>query len=158
MSNSEALTKELFHKNTVKTNHLASISVAVLGIVFAVLAVLDHVEIYDLGGEIFRWIMFGLAVMDILVWPIAKALRYDHAIIRILILTTITISSGVIFFLYPLDAPFILYGPMVISCLYYQRKTIHATAVLSGLLFIAALLANVIFEQKEGYLQALHAL
>lgn len=154
---SRQIKQEIFYENEVRTNRRASISLEIMGILLLALNVLDVLAIYDLGGEICRRGMFFAAVLSCSVLPIAWKFKFKAKWIKKAIIASVLVSSSVCFFLYPLNADFLSYGAIIISAMYYDRKLIRRTGVISCILYGALLQANIILEKTSPEINAFHA-
>lgn len=149
-------TKELFHSNDVKNNQLTAVAVLILGIMYLAVAVLFNVEAYDTLSINVGKILMAIGFFDVFVSFIAILLHFDNKILRGFLIASITISSGIIYFLYPMVAFFVTYGPVLISALYYDKKFIHRVAVINYFFVCTLLWLNVYFENASAFIKELH--
>lgn len=151
------LVRELYTENAISTNRLAAKALLVLGLFVCCLAGLDLFHLYRLGGVWARRGVFISGLMGVSCLPLASHFDYKARWIKHYFMGMIVISSGISFFLYPFNANFLTYGPIVISAMYYDPRIIKRTAVFSWITYVSLLLANCILEETSAVMQAFHA-
>lgn len=154
--NDSAIKEKLFFDNEVKTNRLASIALGIMGLTLAALILLDALGIYELGGKVCWNGLFISGIIDCSVYPIARFFNFNKKWIKRLILAAVIISSSICFFLYPLNADFLTYGPIIISAMYYDRSVIKLTGVITCVCYGLMLQANVVFESTWEEIRLFH--
>lgn len=157
-TNKYDFTEKLFHKNEVKHNKFSSIAVLVLGIVYLAMSVLYKFGLYDLVYATIAVILHLIGWLDVFVYLICRYLKYDSKNLRVLIIVAIILTSGTGFFFYPMTSTFILYGPVVISALYYDKKLVHRIAAINWLTYSVLLWLNVVVEKVSPVMQNYHAI
>lgn len=148
----------LFRENEIKTNKIASVTILIAGLFFMLLSHLDKIGVYNLGIELCRWYLFLAGLINVAIFVVAVFKDYKPTWLKRLIIAGIVTSSAVVFNFYPLNAPFIVYGPIIISAMYYDRSTIHRTALYCWILFTVLLWGNVLADAKLGVMYELHVI
>lgn len=152
-----ALTSDLFRENEISTNRIASVALLIFGALLSFLGISDVTELYDLGGNICRYLVLGCGIASMAVYPVSRAVRYEPRWVKFVILGMVLLASTVVFFLYPTNALFLCYGPIIISAMYYDHATIRWTALLSWILFCMVLLLSVHLEKTSAIMRTYRA-
>lgn len=150
-------TEKLLHQNEIKTNRLTAWSIGALGILYMIVAVLGFFDIYDLADKKVGSMMFIFGAYDVMFALIAFFLKFDFRFLRDLLIGCVIISSGVLFFFYPYVAFFMIFGPIVLSCLYFDRKLVARTSAISWIVVSFILWANTFLEQEGMFVSELHS-
>lgn len=160
MNNDTPLVEKLSYENEIVTNRRISILVLITGIIFLLLAFLDYLKLYELGVPLCRLLVFLAGITDVAAYVTAVVLRKKNKwmkVIKFILLNALLITNGILYFLYPLNADFITYGPIIISAAYYNKKFIRRNALASWLLYGMLLFANCYLEATNAMIQNHHA-
>lgn len=156
MTENNQVIDQLFKENEIKTNKVAATVIGLMGALFIFVAILDTVGVYNLGASFCKWIMYVSGIVAVIVYPIAKRVDYDKTWVKDIMLGAILITSSLSFFLYPLNADFITYGPMIIAAMYFDRKLIRRTVVTSWSLYSILLWLNVVLDKLVPEINRYH--
>lgn len=153
-----AETANLFRENELRTNRTAAIALCIIGAVEIGILLFVWLGLIMLGSRSFGILMAVSGILNILLFFWAWRNKYAARGTADLILTAILFCSGVLFFYVPLNAVFLLYGPMIISAMYYNAKRIKWVAAITAVLFTVLLWANVVLEAVSEPMRAFHRL
>lgn len=157
-SNESDLTWQLFHENEISTNRITAIALLILGSLSFFLSILDWLDLYNLGNDTTVYIVFTGGIINIFAYFICRIFKFEKAWVKKVILHGALLSSGINFFLYPLNSNFITYGPIILSAMYYDQKLILRTSILSFVTFSFCLVANTFAEKYIPFMRELHAI
>lgn len=147
----------LFRENEIKNNRLISIAVLICGLFFLVATAVNFTGVHDIGPDLLAGLLFFPGLFDIAVYFFGRYCSYRAKWLKWLILWGVLFSGSVTFFLYPFSFPFLTYGPLLVSAMYYNLKLIRCTAALNWLFYTSLMVANVMLENSGGLIQELHA-
>lgn len=153
----QKLMTQLFYENEIRTNRLASGALMILGVLVCILAGLDFFNLYHLGGNWVRRGVFISGLMCIVLHPISAHFQYKEKWIKRMIMGMVVASSAISFFLFPFNANFLTYGPIVISAVYYNPKLIKKASITSWVLYAILLWANCFLERVSPVFQEFHS-
>ena len=155
-TNKPDLTGELFYENEIKSNRIAAKALLLLGILQSVF-VLCNIFIKNLlGGQICILVMTAASIISLAAFIIAKRHEYKSDKVKKTILLCVILTSGFMLFLYPLNAQFLLYGPIVISAMYYDAKLVKKTGIYSCIVYTAAFWINYIMDKTSDEIRNFH--
>ena len=128
-----------------------------IGLLFFVLSVVNKNIFNSVGMKLCVYLMHTSGLLDILSAGIVMLLGCEKNWMKNLMLYAVVISSGAMFFLFPLNSYFLLYGPVLISAVYYNRSFVRGISVTTYILYAALLWLNVILEKYSPLIASLHA-
>lgn len=156
MTEKNEITAQLFKENEIKTNKVAAMVIHLLGTAFVIVALLDMVGWYSLGADFCKWVMLSSGIVAICAYPISKRVDFEKKWVKDVLLGAILVTGSLSFFLYPLNADFITYGPIIIAAMYFDRKLIKRTVVISWFLYSLLLWLNVWLDKIDPEIWGYH--
>ena len=147
----------LFYENEVRTNRIVAIVLLFWGILYEVLSVLTMLGLYHLGRVSIEAVIRIVGLILITMFLCAKLLKYDHPKLKIILLLGIIFACAAVYIFFPLDVIFMLYGPIVMSAMYYEKKIVLHTFGLTYFIFLTLQFLNVWGEFYLEDVRAFHA-
>lgn len=120
-------------------------------------AVLGFIGIYDLADKKIGSVIFVFGAYDVMFAFVSSCLKFDFRFLRELLIGCVITSSAVLFFFYPYVAIFMIYGPIVLSCLYFDRRLVAGTSLISWIVVSLVLWANTYLDQKGQFISTIHS-
>ena len=151
------MNEKLYRENVVENNRRCSLALLTIGMLYVLLPVLEALHVYTLGIRVIGITMCCIGLINAGIYLFARRTAFSHRYLQFLILLGITVSSGFVFFFYPLTAAFITYGPILVSATYYNTRLIKRTSFCSWLLYALLLWSNVLLEASNETMRAFHA-
>ena len=102
--------------------------------------------------------MLVMSILDLLVVFLIKRRNYKGKYLKIILIMLILLSVAITFLFYPLVEVFIMYGPILIATMYYDRKLVKIVSILNWLVYTLAIWLNVLLEKYSPNMALLHEL
>ena len=147
----------LFHENEIRTNRRCGAALGLMGLLYILLGIYGLINRNYLPTTALVCTMLGTGAAACLVWGIGRRVRHDAIWLRQLIISAFLLSSALILFINPLAANFLVFGPIIISAMYYNRRVIHLTTLHAWTLFTLAVWGNVLGEICSEPLRQWHS-
>lgn len=153
-----SISETVFHENEVKTNRIASYAILFLSSFLLVLSVLAELGLFDFGMDMATVMIAGMGVLGEVVFIIGLTVRFSGVWLKYLILAQVLVASGIMCFLYPLNASFLTYGAIIIAAKYYDKKLVLSIGAVSCALYWLILWENIHFEEYSVIIRDFHML
>lgn len=150
------LRDELFNETEIKTNRMATKALLILGIMYIIMSALGLFDIINFGSHRICHIVFGCGAFSLVVAIHGKFVKYKSGKYKDMIIGSVILSAGIMYFLYPLNAHFIIYGPLIISTMYYKKRTVIKTLIVAWIISGICLWGNVILDIYNETIHVLH--
>lgn len=149
--------KTLFHSNEVKHNKRSSIAVLVLGCMGLIISALNAADAYDLISPYIRYILMANGLINVLLFAYGVRCRFDRPFLRDLIICDIMLSAGIMYFFFPTTMDFLIFGPILVSALYYDARLTGRISILCWVVYTVLTGLNVYLE-STGVMTDFHQL
>lgn len=151
------LIAELFQNNEKNTNRIISFGLLLIGILLVAFAILTELGFFELLSRVVPYLMLFDGIADIVAYAAIRRSDDLRAWHKWLCIIAIMLSSGVVYFFFPLNIAFITYGPILLSALYYDPPLVRKTTFVSWISYGLLMWANVVLESRNETMTAIHA-
>lgn len=120
-------------------------------------SVLGIAGIVNFGTD---WGPYVLLICPILISAVYLLIAYEKYAKpwdKHLILSAIVVFSGLVHFLYPLSSMFLVFGPILISIKYYDKRLTTGVAIMTLAMYSATFAANLLLERYSDLFSEFHA-
>lgn len=148
---------KLFFENEVKNNRISAIVLFVIGAVYIVFGILANLGLYNLVSNYADLFLFLIGCLDIVAFIVAVCFKFSRRFIKFILEFAILLSCAVVYFYFPSTALFIVYGPIVISAMYFNTKFVAMISAVNYVIFALLTWANAWLERTNETMQLIHA-
>lgn len=142
----------LYREHEKKTNRIIGVVLYAVGGLYMVMPFVPYIGVMAVGTPLSAWFMLAAGIADAVLGLFIRRSPDWRPAHRLAIVHAITLTAAVTFFFYPSGVSFVVYGPILVSALYYNTAFVKKTALFTWVVFSLLLWANVVLADISPYI------